>query len=828
MTFFIRQSTAYLSITIFIFSLFNLSTPMIVGAKNTVPLEDLNFVPGQVLVKYKNQAKSSSKDQKIGAQTNSVRELPFTKIDIPLSKKDETKVSAAALKSAKQETLDYITKLKKDPNVEYAEPNYIVQASGFESNDPLYTQGSLWGLNNQGQFGMTADIDINAPEGWTKNINNGENIKIAILDSGVDYNHEDLRDNIDLKDPAGSLVVGNINGYNFCTGQNCEQGNSEDPIDNYGHGTSVAGIAAAVGQNSIGGVGVCPKCKIMPVKVLDQNGFGDLFAVTMGIYYAIDNGARVINLSLAAGGITSEYTSKAIAEAVSKNIIVTSVAGNCGDSSFSTAICQYQNQAVYPAVDPNVLAVGSLDPYGNKSSFSNTNEYVFLAAPGEGIDTTCLGGGYCRMTGTSASSPFVAGSVGLFLSQNPNLNFYSIKNILQSTAKDVGAAGYDAATGFGMPNIQTAMDNYSQYCGEPGVDRLCVEYYNNPNFAGLPTIRTYENGPSLERKWAETKPEFLFQNNNYSIRYTGAFEFENAAYTIKTQGGAGKFYLDDMQNPIVNYAGSGQNINQNTFNISAGRHTFKFEFSQNDVVANNILEIKKQEKIEFTPFPLDKYLGVINEGVKVVEGDYNGDGKTDLIKQEKTTNGNQWMARIYLSNGDGTFAAPVNITDMKAFDGRRVDIIPGDFNGDGKTDIIRQERNVWIDGFRDTEIYLSNGDGTFAAPVNITDMKAFDGRRVDIIPGDFNGDKKTDIIRQERNVWIDGFRDTEIYLSNGDGTFAAPVNITDMKAFDGRRVDIIPGDFNGDGKTDVVRWERRGALDGIRDIELYVSNQTST
>jgi subtilisin family serine protease len=887
MSAYFRRFVSSFAITIFLFALASIPTFANIKSANNNVTSNLDFVPGQVLVKYKNPPKSSAEESKIGAQNLSARSLPFTKLQIPSAENTTPKIGAASVNSAKQETLDFIAELKKDPNVEYAEPNYIFRASGFESDDPLYAQGSLWGLNNQGQYGMTADIDINAPEGWGKIVNTGENIKIAILDSGVDYNHEDLRENIDLKDLNGGVVVGNINGYNFCTGQNCEQGNSEDPMDNYGHGTSVAGIAAAVGNNGLGAVGACPRCKIIPVKVLDQYGFGDLMSVTLGIYYAIDNGARVINLSLAAGGITSEFTSKAIAEAVSKNIIVTTVAGNCGDSSFSPAICQHQNQAVYPAVDPNVIAVGSVDAYGNKSSFSNSNEYVFLAAPGEGIYTVCLGGGYCRLTGTSASSPFVAGSVGLLLSQNTNLNLHSIKTILQSSAKDLGSPGYDVETGFGLPNLNAAIDQYTQACDQPGDDVFCVEYYNNPYFAGLPTIKTTENGMSIKREWTKSQPQFLYQNNNYAIRYIGSFDFKNMLYTIKTQGGSGKFYLDDMTNPKVSYSGNGQNINQNTFNVSAGKHLIKFEFTQNEVIADSLLEITPQNRVDFIPFPLDKYLGTINETVKITAGDFNGDGKSDLIKQEKTAaTNNLWATRVYLSkgdstflapidilskssfrgdiveiipgdfngdkktdiirqernswidgfhdtevylsNGDGTFGAPFDITNMSSFRGDKVDIIPGDFNGDGKTDVIRQEKLGWIDGNRDTEVYLSNGDGTFANPFEITDMKAFDGRKVDIIPGDFNGDKKTDIIRQERNVWIDGYRDTEVYLSNGDGTFASPTSITDMKAFDGRQVEIIPGDFDGDGKADIIRQERNSWIDGYRDTEVYLSNGDGT
>ncbi|HEY9703211.1 MAG TPA: VCBS repeat-containing protein, partial [Allocoleopsis sp.] len=119
-----------------------------------------------------------------------------------------------------------------------------------------------------------------------------------------------------------------------------------------------------------------------------------------------------------------------------------------------------------------------------------------------------------------------------------------------------------------------------------------------------------------------------------------------------------------------------------------------------------------------------------------------------------------------------------------AFNGNAVRIIAGDFNGDGKTDVIRQEF-AWVDGVRDTEVYLSNGNGTFRNPILMTNMKAFDGNKTKIITGDFNGDGKTDIIRQETGNWVDGVWDTQVYLSNGNGTFGNPIDMTDMAAFNG-------------------------------------------
>ncbi|WP_227789267.1 PA14 domain-containing protein [Nodularia sp. LEGE 04288] len=165
------------------------------------------------------------------------------------------------------------------------------------------------------------------------------------------------------------------------------------------------------------------------------------------------------------------------------------------------------------------------------------------------------------------------------------------------------------------------------------------------------------------------------------------------------------------------------------------------------------------------------------------------------------------------------------MTDTLAFNGQQANIIVGDFNGDGKDDLIRQEFGSSADGYRDTEVYLSNGDGTFANPLPMTDMAAFNGQQARIIVGDFNGDAKDDLIRQEFGSLVDGYRDTEIYLSNGDGTFGLPLPMTDMASFNGQYTNIIVGDFNADAKDDLIRQEFGGWIDGSRDTEVYLAGE---
>jgi serine protease len=563
---------------------------------NTNTAQNQNFVPGQVLVKFKSnhQAAGSADISAISGLSikSGSSQSNFSSVNInSISSNGFKSNSVAGTTQDKQKTLDTVKQLQSDPNVEYAEPNYIFKDSSYTSNDPLYTNGTLWGLNNTGQNGGTVDKDINAPEAWNTAASQ-PGVKIAILDSGVDYTHPDLAANIDLLNTSGAVTPGNINGYNFCDVANCTGLGNNNPMDDYGHGTMVAGIAAAVGQNNIGGIGACPKCTIMPIKVIDSSGNGTASSITSGIYYAIDHGAKVISMSLGAGGITSQSIHNAIAQAVSQNIIVVAAAGNCGDSSFASNGCSYQNQPVYPGSDSNVIAVGSIDRNGNKSSFSNANSYVDVVAPGEDIVSTIPSGkyvdsscndsnfgtandGFADCSGTSMSTPYVAGGIGLMLSVNPNLNFYSVKNILQSTSKDIGAAGYDIQTGYGIMDLNAAVNQAPQVCTSAPTNFYCVELYNNNSLSGYPVAQI--NAPDIVADWGQGSPGYNLPNDNFSLRWLGQFNFDAGDYTFITNADDGmRVYIDNVLfinrwNPV----GGQQRVLKN---ITAGLHTIRVEY----------------------------------------------------------------------------------------------------------------------------------------------------------------------------------------------------------------------------------------------------------
>ncbi|MCX8024024.1 MAG: S8 family peptidase [Thermanaerothrix sp.] len=262
--------------------------------------------------------------------------------------------------------------------VEYAEPNRVYQALDFYPDDEKWSE--QWALPK-----------IEAPKAWDLS-RGSSNVIIAVLDTGVDYNHPDLRGN----------VLTNID-KDFVN-------NDDDAIDDHGHGTHVAGIAAAATNNRIGIAGVCPNCTILPIKVLDSQGKGADDLLVKGIMYAVEQGARVINLSLG-GNNCSKTLENAINAAFDRGILIIAASGNDGSKT----------SVAYPARSPRVVAVGAVDQYDIETNFSQRDGTLDLMAPGDRILSTILGQQkYAYMSGTSMAAPHVAGVAGLLWSRNPN------------------------------------------------------------------------------------------------------------------------------------------------------------------------------------------------------------------------------------------------------------------------------------------------------------------------------------------------------------------------------------------------------------------------
>ncbi|MBI2568203.1 MAG: S8 family serine peptidase [Candidatus Schekmanbacteria bacterium] len=309
--------------------------------------------------------------------------------------------------------------LQADTRVQWAEPDRWMRVAA-SPDDPDYTD--QWGLHNTGQTGGTADADIDAPEAW--DLETGDSsVLIAILDTGVDLDHPDLADKI--VPVAGADVV---NG-------------DSDPSDDNGHGTHVAGIAAAGSDNAQGGAGVCWGCRIVPIKVLDASGYGTYSQIASGIQLAADSGARVINLSLGSTA-SSETVRLAVQYAQGKDAVVVGAAGNNDSTS-----------PFYPADFEGVLAVAATDADDARWGFSNRGDWVDVAAPGHQIWSTLFDNTYASWSGTSMAAPFVSGVAGLLLSENPGWSQGLVVEQIRRTADALA----DATLGKGRVNARQAL-----------------------------------------------------------------------------------------------------------------------------------------------------------------------------------------------------------------------------------------------------------------------------------------------------------------------------------------------------------------------------------
>jgi len=320
-----------------------------------------------------------------------------------------------------------VATLRRTPGVVSAEPEYLVTVAETP-DDPSFSL----------QWNMTT---IRAPEAW--DIFTGTpGLVIAVLDTGVDLNHPDLRENLwrNLGEIPDNGVDDDHNGYvDDIWGWNVIKGDA-NPQDDHGHGTHVAGIIGAMGNNGVGVAGVAWRCKIMPVKVLNYAGSGTYAGVAEGVYYAAKRFARVINMSLA-GTEYSQLLQDAIREAAERyDSVIVAAAGNCAQGGPG---CGGVNPIMYPAAMEHVISVAATDSGDQRAAFSGYNQFVDLAAPGVGVYSTALGGSYVYKTGTSMATPLVAGLAGLVGWMRPGWNDEQVEAHLKATAVKVGDIPYD-------------------------------------------------------------------------------------------------------------------------------------------------------------------------------------------------------------------------------------------------------------------------------------------------------------------------------------------------------------------------------------------------
>ncbi|MBD2491445.1 S8 family peptidase [Aulosira sp. FACHB-615] len=397
---------------------------------------------------------------------------------------------------------------------------------------------------NSGGNNWGADL-VNAPEAWNNGYT-GKGVVVAVIDTGVDYNHEDLKNNIwtNTKEIAGNGIdddgngyVDDVRGWNFVN-------NNNNTLDQNGHGTHVSGTIAGE-KNSYGVTGIAYNAKIMPVKVLNESGSGSYNAIANGIYYAVNNGANVINLSLG-GNFSNRTLQNAVEYANSKGVVVVMAAGNDGGS-----------QPNYPARYANNtgIAVGAVDRNNNLANFSNrsgTNELAYVTAPGVDVYSTVPNNQYASYNGTSMATPHVAGVVALMLSANRSLTPTQVRQIITETAGNntqAATASYqtDSINTSSIVKSAIALSSYQISTTNFSVDHNSVSEITSP--AKLTNQTTATN--------SATSLQFHYYNDNIGIKSYNSTDEETPSDSPNNgnNGNLGKFLerLDQLQKQLEEY-----------------------------------------------------------------------------------------------------------------------------------------------------------------------------------------------------------------------------------------------------------------------------------
>ena len=527
---------------------------VVVSDVQRVVAEQTEFVPGEFVVKLKP-----------GVHSTQLLNLGALRTDM-LSAEHRLFVLRFVPRLS---SLSILNSLKKHPMIEYAEPNYIytigdvsVERSEMIS-DPDFSK--LWGLHNTGQkvkvsddeeIQATADADIDALEAWAVETGS-KTIKVAIIDTGIDYTHEDLAENIlkndgemgeytdeqgqvknketDKVDNDGNGFIDDVYGWNFSA-------NTNDPKDDHSHGTHVAGTIGAVGNNNIGVVGVNWRVSLLPVKFLSSGGSGTLEDAVKAIEYARSRKVHIMSNSWGGGGFSQALAD--VIEAASKDgILFIAAAGNSSTDN--------DKSPHYPSSyeSENVIAVAATDSDDQRSTFSSYGKTsVDIAAPGSDIYSTVLDNKYGFMSGTSMATPHVSGVAALVWAHEPNLTMAELKTRLFNTSDEI--LMLKRRLGYGRVNVYNALTNTIPTKTEPTDPSLFKEAEQK-----IASPHDYENGKVYTWKI----------NHSGALRLRVHFEkFDTESgydfVSVKDKNGKTVDYLDGKLDPFWSFEVEGDTL----------------------------------------------------------------------------------------------------------------------------------------------------------------------------------------------------------------------------------------------------------------------------
>jgi subtilisin family serine protease len=534
------------------------------------PNPTAEHVPGEFVVKFRDAA-SSRAGRGAVLQTLQMR---LGKASVEGIHPFVTDASLAVVKMKNEPLARSAMKvLEGEPTVLLTEPNYIYHALDIRTgaqglpNDPEFQK--QWGMSNIGQAdpeGQTGNVgsDIAIAALWEKGIVGNKNTVVAVIDTGVQWDHPDLAANLytnageiagnGMDDDANGFID-DVHGWNFADNKNTSS-------DDNGHGTHCAGVIGAAGNNGVGVAGINWKTSIMPVKFLDANGGGTLEAAVNAINYATQMKVKVMSNSWGGGGF-SDVMYQAIQKAQAQGILFIAAAGNDGMSNDG------ENPTYPSSYDlPNIVSVAAIDNRDALAVFSNYGaKHVHVAAPGVNVYSTYMGSAYKSLSGTSMATPHVAGIATLLASEHPEWTFDVIKDRLIKTSTPV------------------------RMLGRKVMSKGRVSAYN-ALYNVVP--------PSLD------PPESLWKSQDQVIESAHPYvESTNQTWTVKVPGAKyvrvhfEKIDVEQHYDAVSMESPSGQVVDQ----VSGGTDDYFSEYIEGDTM---IIRLKSDSSINKWGFKMDK------------------------------------------------------------------------------------------------------------------------------------------------------------------------------------------------------------------------------